>query len=243
MPNARTPLYKKLHAIMKQADYIQKDKRNDAQKYNYASEAAIKEKLHGLLVENGVLFIPSSNEIRHEVHTLKGEKSRDVLLTTVIGKATFIDVETGEEVEVGYVGAGSDSNDKGVYKAITGALKYVLTGSFLIPTGDDPENEDGEKGKKVPPANREQRSTTIGQPSTPPPARATEPAAGLAERVKALLKSINADSLDDREREFVEQTRGRLEQYGDRIKVSDKQVNWLKAIASSQAQSEPEYVG
>lgn len=140
-------LYQKLHAIMTEADYIQKDKRNESQKYNYASEAAIKEKLHGLLVKYGVLFIPSTNEIRHEVFTLhndtkEGTKTRDVLLTTVKGAARFVDVATKDELLVGIVGSGSDSNDKGTYKAITGALKYALTGSFLIPTGDDPENEE-----------------------------------------------------------------------------------------------------
>ena len=31
--------------------------------------------------------------------------------------------------------------DKGVYKAITGAVKYIFMKNFLIPTGDDPEKD------------------------------------------------------------------------------------------------------
>jgi len=51
------------------------------------------------------------------------------------------DGETGEFVNFQSVGSGSDSTDKAVYKAMTGALKYALLLGFLIPTGDDPENE------------------------------------------------------------------------------------------------------
>jgi hypothetical protein len=31
-----------------------------------------------------------------------------------------------------------------VYKSSTGALKYALLTTFLIPTGDDPENDGGD---------------------------------------------------------------------------------------------------
>ena len=38
-------------------------------------------------------------------------------------------------------GQGLDSGDKAPYKAMTGALKYALLQSFLLATGDDPEEE------------------------------------------------------------------------------------------------------
>jgi hypothetical protein len=38
------------------------------------------------------------------------------------------------------VGTGEDNSDKGTYKGITGGLKYILMKTFLIYTGDDPEN-------------------------------------------------------------------------------------------------------
>jgi len=135
-------LYGKLLNIMNAADFIAKDKTNEAQKYSYASEEAIKTKMHALLVEHRVLFIPSTEIIETHAHTVQGrDGQRTVLLTTIQGTATFIDVDSGERLPVRYVGTGADSMDKGAYKAITGALKYVLTGSFLIPTGSDPEGE------------------------------------------------------------------------------------------------------
>src|SRR6202045_2489868 len=54
---------------------------------------------------------------------------------------TFIDVDTGEEITAKVAGQGLDSGDKAPYKAMTGALKYALLQSFLLATGDDPEEE------------------------------------------------------------------------------------------------------
>jgi hypothetical protein len=46
---------------------------------------------------------------------------------------------TGETLDYPWMGWGVDPGDKGGYKAITGAEKYFLMKTFLIPTGDDPE--------------------------------------------------------------------------------------------------------
>lgn len=55
---------------------------------------------------------------------------------------TVADSDTGEKIEGTVYGRGQDNMDKGIYKALTGALKYWLTTAFLIPTGDDPEASD-----------------------------------------------------------------------------------------------------
>lgn len=137
----------KLHAIMSEVNYIQKDKRNSFHGYNYASEAAIKEKLHELLVKHKVLFSTSIDGFSNErVTTKKGDQE---LLTQVRIKYAFFCVDSGENVSGEFVGFGQDAGDKGVYKAITGAIKYILTSTFLIPTGDDPEEDnDAAKGSK-----------------------------------------------------------------------------------------------
>ncbi|MCK9569449.1 ERF family protein [Candidatus Pacearchaeota archaeon] len=134
-------LLKKLAAIMAEADYIQKDKRNEFHKYRYASEQAIKEKLHPLLVKHGVLFFPISILQQRTAPTKEGGE----WLSDVAIEFAFIDSETGEELRGVGAGTGTDKGDKSVYKAITGAIKYILTTTFLIPTGDDPEDDANEK--------------------------------------------------------------------------------------------------
>jgi hypothetical protein len=56
----------------------------------------------------------------------------------------FIDGDSDEILSVPSYGEGRDSGDKAPYKALTGALKYALIQTFLIATGDDPEEERGE---------------------------------------------------------------------------------------------------
>ena len=64
-----------------------------------------------------------------------------MFLTTATCLFTLIDVESGQFIEYIFVGDGSDSSDKGIYKAITGCQKYFFTKNFLVATGDDPEKD------------------------------------------------------------------------------------------------------
>ena len=135
----------KLHSIAAEVGYIQKDATNAFHKYNYASEKAIKTALHAAFVQHGILMQLNTSNIRI-VPDNKGTTLIDV------GYA-FIDCATGERLEGTFVSSGSNGQDKGVWIAVTGAIKYILTSMFLIPTGDDPEdpknNTDDDNNGKV----------------------------------------------------------------------------------------------
>lgn len=134
-------LVEKLYNIMSDLDYIQKDKRNSFHGYTYASEAAIKNAVHGALAKYRVMFFPTGSEIL-SIEKGFGAK-QDENLTTVRLSYEFINVDNPSEKLAGaFQGTGSDKGDKGAYKAITGALKYALTSTFLIETGDDPEKDE-----------------------------------------------------------------------------------------------------
>lgn len=126
-------IHQRMHSAMKALDFIAKDKTNDFHKYNYASEQAIKEAVHAQLVEHGILFHMNFVDlIRNDGNNL----------LFVVFEYSFINVDNPEDFIKGqFIGSGEDKGDKAIYKAITGAIKYALTSSFLIPTGDDPENE------------------------------------------------------------------------------------------------------
>ena len=128
----------KLFAVMCEVSYIQKDKENQFHRYRYASEAAIKEKLHAAFVKYGILF--SCDPVTHERVSGLGKDGKESI-TICQFHYEFEDIETGEKKEGTFFGCGADALDKGLYKAVTGAIKYILTTRFLIPTGDDPEDE------------------------------------------------------------------------------------------------------
>ncbi len=158
----------KLTAIAAETGYIQKDKKNAHFGYNYASEQAIKETLHPLLVKHGVLFFPvECSLVRREQYT--SDKGKRSCLTDISMTYRFYDSASGEFVEGTFCGTGDDAADKGTYKAVTGAIKYILTSTFLIPTGDDPENDENDKPQpKAEP-----------KPSAPPPPKA-DPSKAIA---------------------------------------------------------------
>jgi len=64
-------------------------------------------------------------------------------ITTVHLAFTFMDADTGETIELPWLGRGEDPMDKGVGKALTNALKTFLRQQLLLPWGDDPEADTG----------------------------------------------------------------------------------------------------
>jgi hypothetical protein len=123
---------------------------NDFQKYSYAEEAAIVSACRDELAKRSIMIIPSIERVAHEG-----------TLTTIETSYTFVDGETGEQFTTKWAGTGSDKQDKGLYKAITGSQKYLLLKTFLIPTGENGVADDPEH-----PA----REVIEDTPRTPPPA-------------------------------------------------------------------------
>ena len=135
----KNQLMEKLVKIMKEVKYVQKRGYNKFHNYSYATEADVVEKVREEMIKNNVLLIPSIEECStREIETRNGKSQ----IATVKINFSFIDVDTGESNFITMIGEGMDTGDKAVYKAITGAQKYVLMKTFMIPTGDDPENEE-----------------------------------------------------------------------------------------------------
>jgi hypothetical protein len=134
-------LAQKLAHVMGVVDRIPKRGRNEFHKYDYAAEADIVDAVRGELATVGVAFVPQVDSLTREACGEKG-----AYLTTIALTIRLIDGESGETLTVRWLGCGVDNQDKGLYKALTGAVKYFLLKTFLIPTGDDPEASD-ERGK------------------------------------------------------------------------------------------------
>lgn len=127
-----------LHAVMSKVTYVQKQGENKFHGYRYASEADLLEKLRPAMVEEGLMLIPSIDSVS-EI-----DQHGNTMVTinyTLIHKSGEIWPHP-----IRAAGCGGDRNkngvgDKGLYKAMTGANKYLLFKLFQIETGDDPEND------------------------------------------------------------------------------------------------------
>lgn len=123
-------LFKKIHAVMKDVDYLQKDDQVKFGNTNYKaiSEEKVTMAVRKALVEHGLVIIP-----------IEQEHIKDGNLSTVNTKYKIIDVDTGQFEIITSSGTGADTQDKGVGKAMTYAYKYLLLRTFAIPTGEDPD--------------------------------------------------------------------------------------------------------
>lgn len=148
-------LVSKLAKVMQEVKYIEKKGYNSFHKYNYATESDVAEKVREVLATQNVMMIPNVKE--HSTREHINAKGRTEYIATVLMEFIFIDGETGEKITFQMAGEGQDAGDKAYYKAITGAQKYALMKAFMIPTGDDPEQDSnpGESEEQKPITNKQ----------------------------------------------------------------------------------------
>lgn len=132
----RAVLVRKLASIMAEVGRVPKRGFNDHFKYKFATEVDVTAALQKRLADKNIMVLPEVLAV-----------TKDGKLTTVQMRFTFIDGETDAELQLQWSGMGDDSSDKGIWKAITGALKYFLLKTFLVPTGDDPEQDTPKRGR------------------------------------------------------------------------------------------------
>jgi ERF superfamily len=144
---AEAVILRAMNAVMSEVDYVQKKGENDFHGYKYATEADVLDRLRPAMVKHGLVLIPSVQQVssidQHgnttvSIHYTLAHISGAVWPTPVIA-----------------AGCGNDKNkngvgDKGLYKAITGANKYMLFKLFQIETGNaEPEDSEGDRQREA----------------------------------------------------------------------------------------------
>lgn len=129
----------KLAGILGEIGRVAKRGYNQHFKYEYVTEADLADEIRPLMAKYNVAVIPSVVSTSVEANNV----------TIVQMTFTVIDGDTGEKETSSFFGAGQDKADKGIYKAITGAMKYWMYKTFVISTGDDPE-VDNDSDKQQP---------------------------------------------------------------------------------------------
>jgi hypothetical protein len=181
--NKSSGLVAKLARIMSKIDRVPKNGHNDFHNYDYATEADIAEHCRNLLAEEKVMMIPNVLGYEQISKPDKDGKPRNDIVRLNV-EFSFYDGDSNDKISFKVVADGEDKGDKATYKAITGAQKYALMKSFLIPTGDDPE--DDEEGKKKPTQTKpkqEPKPEPQEQPQQPPP---EQPASNKIYRIKSI---------------------------------------------------------
>ena len=133
---AQLNLCEKFAEVRRRLGYVQKRGHNERHNYSYVTAADLAGSVGDILAELGVVVIPQLQSISTETPRSSSDR-----IARVVMNYRFVDARSGEELTVRVPGEGADAGDKAPYKAMTGALKYALLQSFLLSTGDDPEDE------------------------------------------------------------------------------------------------------
>lgn len=156
----RASLFKKILAVQKVLEPLEKSGKNDFHRYKYTTAGDVLLPVSRACNEQGLVVI--ADVIETKIHPERAAAE-------VIVKLTVFDSETGESHSITAPGYAEDWShkdnrpvgDKAVYKAITGATKYAVRSFFCLPSEDDPE--------------RPERQTTTNDKSTKPPTTNSKP--------------------------------------------------------------------
>lgn len=128
-------IYQRILKVMGDISYVQKENKKVNNQYTFVSHDAVVAKLRKSMVEHGIVFVPSV--ISHEIQ--EGSKGNRTVVEMQCG---FYNAEKPDEfISVKSYGYGIDSQDKGIGKAVSYAVKYALLKVFMLETGDDPERD------------------------------------------------------------------------------------------------------
>jgi hypothetical protein len=126
---------------MRDIEAIGKDRRNQAQGFNFRGIDDVYNELHQTMAKHGLFTVPRVVAERCEDRQTKSGGNAIYRVLSI--EFDFID-ETGDKITVGpMIGEGMDSGDKASNKAHSIAHKYALLQVFMIPTVEkkDPDEE------------------------------------------------------------------------------------------------------
>ena len=123
-------IYQRINAVMKEVKYIQKNEKKSGL-YSYVSHDSVSAALHAPMAEHGIVMIPTIAKLVQD-----GNK------TIVTMDISFVNAdEPTDRITLQYYGYGIDTQDKGIGKAVSYAVKYALLKMFCLETGDDVEKD------------------------------------------------------------------------------------------------------
>lgn len=167
-------IYNKLHKIQCKINGLGKDSKTN--QYGYVSGAKVLEFVRPLMNELGLILKQEIISIENERQDYKTgigtqyEKPKSEILSKVMMRFTWIDIESGEKDENLFGANGQNDWEKGLGSALTYAERYFFLKYFHIPTDeDDIDNDLRKESDEVAPQNKAQTVPAENKPISNPP--------------------------------------------------------------------------
>lgn len=157
---ASTPnLAHRLVEVNKSLGWIEKRGENKQQQYDFVRAVDVFDDARDALSKHGVVWTFSTRD--YDIREIGGK-----VWHTMVGDYTLINADNPTEVITGTVsGSASPPGDKGAWVVTTGMMKYALIQAFLLPTGDDPEDDSNEKPDKPAPKPAPTQAKVVKAPT------------------------------------------------------------------------------
>lgn len=124
-------IHQRLYGVMGDVSYIQKEAKKVNNQYKFAGHDAVTKASREAFLKWGVLCLPQN--IKRVIDGNRTEMDMNLMFINIDKPDDFVKVPTA--------GYGIDSQDKGVGKAYSYAVKYGLLKALSLETGDDPERD------------------------------------------------------------------------------------------------------
>jgi len=132
----------KVAKVMATIDHVPKNGRNDYHKYDYSTDDDVMQSVRPAMAEHNLIALPSVKDRTIE-RVSTGKKEGDYQLHTILKlEITLIDGDSGQSKTMIWEGEAQDGQDKGLYKAMTSAIKYWALKTFLLSADTDVETHD-----------------------------------------------------------------------------------------------------
>lgn len=133
---AKLNVYQRWNAMIGEMGIVPKRGWNDHHKYWFTTDADLNAFVGPLLSKYHLLVMPQI--LLDMVERFETGGRQFVTRVPMLIKVLNAD-KPAEFFEMNWLGEGGDTVDKGVYKAMTGGLKYFYMKQLQVATGDDPE--------------------------------------------------------------------------------------------------------
>lgn len=131
-------IFERISAVMGEIEAVGKNKKNDAQHYQFRSIDDVADMLSPILARNKVFIMPNILDIKRDI--VVNNKGTSLNYTVLTVQYTFYTTD-GSCVTATTVGEGMDSGDKSCNKAMSAAFKYAMIQAFCIPTSEKKDSD------------------------------------------------------------------------------------------------------
>lgn len=140
-PKDLAQLFKKMSQVLAEVGRVAKLGENKEQGYPFMREADLLDEVRPLLGKHGIAFFPTVVDSRQRTGRTARSGAQETI-TKVCLQTAFCCTDTGAMLISTWHGEASDFGDKSYWKAYTGTLKYAHFKTWMVSSGDDPENDD-----------------------------------------------------------------------------------------------------